>query len=183
MASTVDLSKTYHDRFHSFCVRPDLAFDSQGDGEEVILTLRAHPITFFTWILNTIIVLILLFILNFFLPFFQLSPVQIFFVDAFSILALAAYVWLNILYYIFNVGIMTNVEILDVDFSGLLYKEVTASLNEKVEQITNKTSGYFASLFNFGDIFVETAGEDVNIEFLKVPRPADAVKLMNQIIK
>ena len=76
---------------------------------------------------------------------------------------------------------MTNKRILDVDFYSILYREVSETRLTKVEDITSKTGGYFGSLFNYGNVFVQTAGSEVNIEFLNVPDPANAVKIINDL--
>ena len=39
-----------------------------------------------------------------------------------------------------------------------------------------------ASLFNFGNVFVQTAGNELNIEFTNVPGSSDVVKIINSVI-
>lgn len=174
--------KQSHRFLHAFCEHPDVHFETQFDGEEVILVLRAHPITQLPWIFNALIFLILLIILNLFLPIFFTSR-QIFVIDIFFIVFIFSYVWFNFLNWFFNVGIVTNERVVDVDFHNILYKEVSATRINKVEDITSKSAGYFGSLFNYGDIFVQTAGTEVNIEFHKVPDPASTVKILNNLMK
>ena len=72
--------------------------------------------------------------------------------------------------------------IVDVDFSSVIRKEVTETMINKVEDITAKNSGYFSSLFNFGNVHVQTAGAIETIEFLNVPRPTDVFKVINSIM-
>lgn len=177
---SMDLSKPSHHAWHSFCVRPQIKFETQTEGEEVILVLRAHPVTLIPWIINTIFLFVILIFIDNFLPNF-LSTAQIFFVNLIAITAILFYIWFNILSYLFNVGIVTNQRVVDVDLSGIIYKEVTEAKLSKIEDITDKTSGYFASVFNFGDVFIQTAGTEENIEFLKVPRPADVVRIINDL--
>jgi hypothetical protein len=35
--------------------------------------------------------------------------------------------------------------------------------------------GFFATLFDYGDVFIETAGADANITFDRVPRPSQVL--------
>ncbi|MDO9028065.1 MAG: hypothetical protein Q7U68_04300, partial [Candidatus Roizmanbacteria bacterium] len=52
----------------------------------------------------------------------------------------------------------------------------------KIEDITVKSGGYLQSLFDYGSIFVQTAGTAVNIEFNNVPYPTDAVQVINKLL-
>lgn len=170
-----------HKVLHSFCIRPNIRFENQEDDEEVILVLRAHPVTLIPWILNGFILLILLFFLDFALGSF-LSGTQFFFANFLAITFILSYFWFNFLGYFFNVGIITNKRIIDLDFHAVIYKEVTETIFSKIEDITAKSGGYFASLFNFGDVFIQTAGTETNVEFLKVPMPNEVVKIINDLV-
>ena len=44
-----------HQVLHSFCINPDVTFESQGENEKVVLVLRAHPITLVGNVINTIL--------------------------------------------------------------------------------------------------------------------------------
>lgn len=165
---------------HAFCIRPNISFDIQDTGEEVILFLRAHPITQLYWIVNGLILSILLIVLNFIFPTI-FTPQQIFFINIAGIFFIGAYLWANFLTYFFNVGIVTNKRVIDIDFHAIIYKETTEADLGKIEDITAKSGGYFASLFNFGDVFIQTAGTEVNIEFLKIPRPSEVVNIINHL--
>ncbi len=177
----MDTQISNHRYFHSFCVRPNVRFDTQEKDEEVILILRAHPITQISWIIASILGLILLFILNFFLP-GLLNARQIVFTNFLGLILIFSYIWINILFYIFNVGVITNKRVIDIDFYSILYRETTETRLSKVEDITSKEGGYFGSFFNYGNVFVQTAGSEVNIEFLHVPDPSSVVKIINDLI-
>ncbi len=173
--------KSSHKVLHSFCIKPKIKFENQENDEEVLLVLRAHPVTLIPWILNGLILLVLLIFLDFVLGSF-LTPGQFFFVNFLAITFILSYYWFNFLGYFFNVGIITNKRIIDLDFHAVIYKEVTETIFSKIEDITAKSGGYFASLFNFGDVFIQTAGAEVNIEFLKVPFPNEAVKIITDLV-
>jgi len=111
-----------------------------------------------------------------------LSIRQIVFTNIFGLAVLLSYVWFNILNWFFNVGVVTNQRIVDIDFSSVIYKEVTETRLDKVEDITSKSGGYFESFFDYGDVFVQTAGKEAFIEFLNVPRPSDAVRIISELI-
>ncbi|NTU46465.1 hypothetical protein HGA88_02465 [Candidatus Roizmanbacteria bacterium] len=168
--------------FHAFSVLPEKThFESQAPDEKIVLVLRAHPITQLPWIFNTIALVFLIVVSTLYLPLF-VSGRQIFVFDIFGFVFVLSYAWFNILNWYYNVGIITDKRIVDVDFSAIIYKEVTATRLNKVEDITSKSGGYFGSVFNFGDVFIQTAGAETNIEFLKVPDPSGAVNIINQVL-
>lgn len=168
--------------FPAFSLNPDIHFETQHEGEKVILMLRAHPITQLPWIINSIIVFIVL--LGFDLFFLSLLKTnQALILNIFMIVFILSYIWFNYLNWYFNVGIVTNERIIDVDFSHIIYKEMSISKLESVEDITTKSAGFFGSVFNYGDIFVQTAGTNVNIEFYHVPQPSEVVHIINKLLR
>lgn len=177
----MDLTQKSSRYLSTFTVRPDINFDQQQPQEDVILLLRAHPVTQLPWIFNSVILTILL-IVSLFIVGIVLTPVQTLFIFVFGILFILSYGWLNFLHWFFNVGIITTRRILDIDFSGITYKEVTETLLEKVEEITEKSSGYIGSIFNFGTLYVQTAGSNTNIEFDNIPDPSTAVRIINSLV-
>lgn len=78
---------------------------------------------------------------------------------------------------------VTNERIVDVDFHGTLYKEVSASSIGKIEDVTIKTGGFAASLFHYGNLFIQTAGTEGNIEFINIPNPTQAASIINNLMR
>lgn len=93
-----------------------------------------------------------------------------------------SYIWFNFISWYFNVGIITNERIIDVDFHAVIYKEVTETILPKVEDVTAKSGGFFSAIFNYGNVFVQTAGTEANIEFHNVPKPAEVTKIINDLV-
>ena len=173
--------KPSHRFLHSFCVKPAYRFETQHTKEQVILVLRAHPITQLPWFINSLVLLIVLVFINF-LFFEFLTPTQTIFANFFGLAVIFAYIWFNFLSWFFNVGIITTERVIDIDFHAVIYKEVTETQLSKIEDVTAKSGGFFASLFNYGNIFVQTAGTEVNIEFHNVPQPSEVTKIINSLV-
>lgn len=176
------LPSSSHRLLHSFCLHPSLRFETQAGDETVILVLRAHPITQIPWIITALIILILPFFFNIFLI-NNLPFQQTLFINFFWYSFLFSYIFLNLLNYLFNVGIITNQRIIDVDFHQILYKEFTASSISKIEDVTVKSGGFTASFFNYGNLFVQTAGTEANIEFINIPSPTEAAQIINHLMR
>ncbi len=174
-------TKSHHHLLHSYCFYPGYRFETQSPSEKIILVLRAHPITQVPWIVNGLLFFILLVILNF-LPLSFFNARQIIFINIFGLVFVLSYFWFNFLNWFFNVGIVTSERIVDIDFHMALYKEVTASQLNRVEDITSKTGGYLASFFDYGNVFIQTAGTEANIEFINVPHPSQVVQTINGLL-
>jgi len=167
--------------FYSYILNPDIKFDTQEDGEKIYLLLRSHPFTQPRWVLTSILFFILFFVFNFFpQSFFNLG--QILIINLFFIVFILSYIWFNILNWYFNVGIITNKRVIDIDFYAVLYKEITNAQLGRIEDTTVKSGGYIESFFDYGSIFVQTAGTEANVEFINVPHPSDAVQIINKLL-
>ncbi|MDP3941315.1 MAG: hypothetical protein Q8Q49_03335 [bacterium] len=174
--------------FHSYCEYPSgLRFQNQEPGETIVLFVRRHFITNVPWILITLLLAIAPFIL---LPFFQVInvlPVQIpeglssvlFF---FYFLVIFAYGFTNFLHWFYNVGIVTDRNVLDIDYAELVNVHIAATRVTQIEDVSYHQNGFFKTFFNYGDVFIQTAATNPDFEFLRIPNPARAVDLIRQLI-
>jgi hypothetical protein len=136
-----------HHLLHSYCLHPSVRFEAQGANEIPILVLRSHPFTQISWMINTFIIGVLLIVLTIFAS-QLLSLPQIIFIDIAGIFFIFTYIWYNFLNWFFNVGIITNQRIIDIDYSAVIYKEISETHLDRVEDITSKSGGYFESFFD-----------------------------------
>lgn len=166
----------------AFNLYPRVHFDDQWKNERIILVLRSSPFTFVPWIFNAFFFFIFFIILNFFMPLF-LDMMQIVFFDIFIALSIASYVWVQFLSWYFNVGIVTNMRIIDIDFHGILHREITQAELNQITDVTAKTIGFAQSFFNFGNIFIKTEGVEQNIEFLNTPRANTVIDIINRLLR
>ncbi|PIP62996.1 hypothetical protein COW98_01000 [Candidatus Roizmanbacteria bacterium CG22_combo_CG10-13_8_21_14_all_35_9] len=167
--------------FFSYCLYPEIKFETYEPGEKIILLLRAHPFTQLSWILYSVFSLILIFVVNIIISsFFAIS--QLFLLNCFMAVFLLSFIWFNLLNWYFNVGIVTNRRVIDIDFYAVLYREITVARLDKIQDITVKSGGYFEAFFNYGTIFIQTAGTEANIEFADIPRPAEVVQMIEKLL-
>ena len=165
---------------HTLNLRPAVHFDVQRDDEEVLLLIRMHPVTQVPWVLNSLGLVLILIIINVLMP-ALFTMQQVLFFNIFSIAVIFAYIWLNFLRWYFEVGIVTNERIVDIDFKSILYKEVSITNVDNIEEISSRSGGYIGALFNFGDVHIKTAGANEDIEFMNVPNPTAIIKLINRL--
>ena len=159
-----------------------MRFETQHDWEKVVLLLRAHPVTQIPWIMAIFLGLFVLPWLSVFISQF-VSVSELVFINLFILSSLFSFALLNILLWLFNVGLVTNERIVDVDYSNLLYREVTASEINEIADATSKSGGFFESLFGYGNVYVQTAGVHQNIEFVGVPKPDEVVSIINILMR
>lgn len=174
----------------SFCRNPDgIRFETQADEETVILFLRQHLIFL---LLPGLFGIFLLLAPTFLLPLMvfltgrlpiSLPPGYFLVGTVFWYVATAGFLLSTFLHWFFNIYIVTNERIVDIDFVNLLYKEFSEAELSKIQDLTFTAKGVFAAIFNYGDVLIQTAGELPNIEFLKVPQPDDVVKVISELVK
>lgn len=171
------------DFFHSFNKNRRYAEITDSENEQVLLFLRAHPITITSWAIFALILLVIPLIFGSYLNLLPLSTAQLLFIVAFWYAYTFSYVLTKFYFWYFNIGVVTNKRIIDIDAVNLLQNHTTATTTNKVEEVNKKTLGLFGSFFDYGSVFVETAGANPNIEFYNVPRPSEVVKIINSTVK
>lgn len=71
----------------------------------------------------------------------------------------------------FNVNILTNKKLIDIDFYSILLKHLDQALLRDVQESTSKVGGIFGMFFNFGHVLVKTAASGESIDYANVPHP------------
>lgn len=174
--------------FSSYLYQPTgIRFETQGDNEVIVLFLRRHLITNFSWVvISAILVLapILIFpvlTIENILPFLIPERVITFLILSWYLLTFS-YMFVNFLLWFFDLSIVTNERIVDVDFANILHKEVSATTLSRIEDVTMRRGGFIRVLFNYGDVFIQTAGSAPEFEFLAVPQPEKVVRIINELM-
>lgn len=168
-------------------------FQTQADEEKIVLLLRQHPITNLPWILTFLLMLIAPYflyhyqdlILQFF-PldfFFRLPPKILLCLLLFWWLTITFYFFLNFVKWYYEVLLLTNQRILDLDLIGFLYLHTAEAELERVQDVSHAQCGLFGLLFNFGSVYVQTAGEVQNIEILRVPQPGKVHEIISHLLR
>ena len=172
--------------FSSFCAfPPEVSFNGQDESENIILMVRKHPITFLPQILLSLVLL--------FSPFFLLSIFKnvldngsfslwlgssiLFFLIAITIAVDSFFKW----YY--TVNIITDEKIIDVNFDNILFHSFAEAQLERIEDVSHKPIGIFSSIFDYGNVYIQTAGTKPEFVFDSVPRPRDVQDTLFDLIE
>lgn len=190
-AAEISTKPRHVHHFASFNDHPKgITFQDQKKGEEVFLLLRKHFITNFPWLFATVVLLILPIIL---LPFLgslagllliptNLNPVLVFILFSFYYLIVLTYTYINFITWFYNVSLVTNQRVIDIDFSDLVYHNLAATKISLVQDVNYSQVGVIPSFFNYGDVFVQTAAENPNFDFHSVPKPSTVVNIIENMI-
>ena len=75
-----------------------------------------------------------------------------------------------VLHYL-NIHIVSEERIVDIDQTGLLFREVSELNIETIEDVTSQKKGLLGNIFNYGTVFVQTAGATERFEFDNISDP------------
>lgn len=173
----LEVSAILRPMFSSYVERPtNCRFEGQDADEEILLLLRAHPITNLPWIILAVLVFMLPFIALKLVPSLGFNPAA--FGDSILIvfltinyLVVLVIAFEGFLSWYFNVIIVTDKNIVDVDFYSLLFKNIDMAPLRNVVDTSSSMGGILRAIFHYGDVFIQTAGTARNFELYNVPRP------------
>jgi hypothetical protein len=164
--------------------RRKFIFPGQQEGELIYLVIRQHWLILAGQMLFTIlfigIYIATTILLNKYLPVDTdqriLNLISIGKDLYLMFLALGVFIaW--VIYYL-NVQIVTNQRVVDITQNGLLSHTVSELELTHIEDVTTEVQGILPTMFNYGEVYVQTAAEKERFVFTNVPRPADVQKLI-----
>ncbi|MCL5010240.1 MAG: hypothetical protein M1289_01415 [Patescibacteria group bacterium] len=160
----------------------------QETDEKVLLFLRKHLVTNLPWAAGTIILLLIPFLLTTVNKGFSvIDPSSLslqlkIIIAVLYYLIVFAYAFANFVTWYFNISLVTTERVVDIDYSDMVYKNISATKLTLVQDVSFTQIGFFASLFDYGDVLVQTAGTLDNFDFFKVPHPDKVVKIIEGLI-
>lgn len=174
----------------SFCQNPlGFSFQNQEKDEKILLLLRRHLITNISWLIPSLLLLLLPLIFGLFAPLerlfftpFLLPKNYLTVLFIFYYLFVFNYMFISFISWFYNIGIVTQKRVVDIDYSDIVHRYISYTKLSLIEDVTYRQTGFIRSLFNFGDVFVQTAGTHPNFEFLSVPQPAKATHIIQELI-
>ena len=92
-----------------------------------------------------------------------------------------AFILEEFLSWFFNVNIITDERIFDVDFLNLMYREISEANLDQIQDVSVSIGGALRTLFGFGNVEIQTAAEVPKIEFNSVPHPDKVAKILREL--
>jgi len=157
------------------------------DSEHTILKVRRHPITF---LVHIFMFLVLLSIPTLFALVTKLLDYPLPSGDALQLIVKLfgtvyyAYVLLFILYsffdYFLDIWIVTDKHIVDIQQKALFFRIIAKQEISRIQDVTAEVKGVLPTIFNYGHVYIQTAGTQERFTFSQVPDPYGIVA---QILK
>lgn len=160
------------------------------EDEKIIMLLRRH------WFIIIRRLTLWLFVAAFPVIFILLAPsiAQTMFASpALHIILVASlsvyylFVWLFMFHgfvdYYLDTWIVTNERIVNIEQKGLFSRTVSEQKLFRIQDVTSELNGVFPTVLNYGEVYVQTAGEKTRFIFKQVPDPQRVAKKIIEIIE
>jgi len=173
--------------FSNFVENPEnVTFETQDEDEIIILLVRRDLITNVPWIAAAIVLIFIPILISsfssLFTPFFNFSIQTQLVGVLFYYLIVFGFILIEFTLWYFNIGLVTNKRIVDFDVSGILSKHVSETRLNLIEDVSYIQVGSVRTIFNYGDVVMQTAGSLPNFEFDRAPEPARIVRIIGDMI-
>lgn len=103
----------------------------------------------------------------------QLTNNYLYFILGFWYLALFGFGLVSLAKWYFHVSLITDSRVLDIDLIGLLYRNVAEAHLQQIQDVSHTQGGLLQLVFNYGDVYIQTAATKQNIELINVPAPGE----------
>jgi len=156
---------------------PKRCFKEQHENERVIRIIHRHwfnvLIQFFIVIIATLTIFGSWIFLLFFYPQLleKLTPHILSFIETTATLFVWLYSFLIWIDYYLDVWIITDERIVNIQQKGLFLREASDLEFSKIQDVTTEVVGLIPTVLNYGDVYIQTAGEVERFKFRQVPDP------------
>jgi len=105
-------------------------------------------------------------------PFLPAAQVQtsVYVLGIFQLLVLLVF-FVAVLDFYYDIVVVTDRKVVDIDQEQLFFRRISQLNLEDVEDTTSVIKGFFPSVFNYGSVEVQTAGEARNFEIPNILHP------------
>lgn len=158
-------------------------------GENVIKVLHRNWFYLLTQFLILILMAAVLFAGFFFLPllFPELMEGEMrslfLFGEITFILAVWLYGFLVWIDYYFDIWIITDERIINIEQKGLFMRQISEADYTKIQDVTAQIEGFLPTVINYGDVYIQTAAEKERFVFRTISRPYQIKDLLMQLAR
>lgn len=146
--------------------------------EKIIYLLRRDTITFIPHVLLFLLLLALeyglYFILHTLFPVLftnNVGQAVMLFLGAVYTLSVWLFFFTEFINYWLDMWFITNDRLVDIRQDGLFARTIAELDLFRIQDVTSECKGLFATMFDFGNVFVQTAGAKERFTLHNVPRP------------
>lgn len=169
---------------------PNACYRDQEPGEEVKVLLRQHPVINLRWVIPFLLGILAPVILNALNPaswpglesLTNIPQATLFLALLLWYTFLIGYALQSFLSWYYNVYLITDRRVVDVDFLGLLNYASTEAELRQIQDVEHDQSGLWQMLFNYGNVKIQTAGVRQNLKFEKVPKAHRVADIITDLL-
>jgi len=163
-------------------------YDGKDKDEQILYIFRRAFITNISWIFMVAVFLAMPIIFNVVAIGIDKNLVNVIPTNLIVIANLFWYVFIfgfcvmNFTNWFFNIYMITDRKIVDMDFQGLTYKNISEAPLTNIEDVTSNINGTFGTVFNIGSVLMQTAAEKTQFEFDFVYNPAQVRDIISDLV-
>lgn len=150
------------------------------EGEELILVVRRYIVSYSFHLLLALLCVLLPFFFLF--PLFRLGGWGIAIFLVLLVFGISYGIRQSVLYAL-NALMITNQRIVDFDQRGMFDRVVSEASYEKIQDVSITVKGVWQTLLNYGDLQIQTAGNQVTLEIKDILHPQRIQDLITQVQK
>lgn len=88
--------------------------------------------------------------------------------------------WLD---YFLDTWIVTTYRVINIEQRGLFNRFIAEHKLYRIQDVVSKQKGFLPTLFNYGEIHIQTAGAEKTVVFEQVPRPHEIARQIIRLIE
>lgn len=151
-------------------------FEGQQPNECILQVIRRHWFDIFLQYIPVIIAFGALLASFFAIPvvfpeFFYAQYTLVWFFESLFLLVLWIYAALIFVDYYLDVWIITDRRVVNIEQKGLFLRDSSELRYRKIQDVTTEVKGFFPTMLDYGEVYVQTAGERPRFLFHSVPKP------------
>ena len=156
-------------------------FSERGEDETIYVVIRSHWFTNVYWILIAILMIFAPSIIKMF-PIKIPLPLDLsIIIFLFWYLVTLAFILEKFISWYFDIFIISNLRVIDIDVNNILNRSFKEAQIDRIQDMSYKVVGVSQTLFNYGTVVIETAGENPEISFEKIANPAKVLKVLQHL--
>lgn len=87
----------------------------------------------------------------------------------------------NWITYYYNILIVTDERLVEIRQDGLFNRNINELSFERVQDVSCHTKGFWSTLFNAGNIEIQTSGAQANFRIVNVPLSSDVIGIISEL--
>ncbi len=163
-------------------------FPNQQEDENILIFLRRHWIVVFKFFILFVLLVVFVLVLDVATYYFtniwegQISYSLIILGNSAYFLFVMLFTFANFVDYYLDVWIVTNKRILNIEQKGLFSRVVSEKEIVRMQDVTSEVHGFLATFFNYGNIYIQTAGTKGRFIFKQVPDAASVAQEISNLV-